>query len=62
VSILYNHRLAIKKTNPVEGDAVKLILNSLYGKTISRDIEETVEIMEEDEIHRKYDNTFTGIQ
>jgi hypothetical protein len=33
---LYDERLRIKDDNPVMGDLIKLILNSSYGKTISK--------------------------
>ena len=33
---LYDERLRIKDENPVMGDLIKLILNSSYGKTISK--------------------------
>jgi hypothetical protein len=33
---LYDERLRIKDDNPVMGDLIKLVLNSSYGKTISK--------------------------
>lgn len=51
---LFEMRAAVRKENPTLGNACKLVLNSLYGKTISKEIEEEFVITTQQQFEEKF--------
>lgn len=61
IMILYKERLKIKKSNPAMGELIKLILNSIYGKTCPKQQFSTEVVVKNSELENYTHKNFHNI-